>query len=257
VWKRLRIAVLLLVLATVAWQTWIDRTTTTDWHAPLWIGIFPINGDGSAAAARYIAQLTPDTFTSLETFFAREARRYDVAVDPPVHVQTYAPVAPRPPALARGAGPIGAAWWSLEMRWYTWRHTRSLPGPPPQVRVFALFHDPTSTPAVPHSLGLQKGLVGVVYAFASSDMRGENAIVIAHEVMHTLGATDKYDLETLEPSYPDGYGDPLREPRLPQRTAEIMAGRRPIAPGKAEMPESLDDVVVGEATAREIGWRKR
>jgi hypothetical protein len=255
-WKSLRVTALLLVLATVAWQARIDRTTTTDWDSPLWIGLFPVNGDGSAAAADYIAQLPATAFAPLESFFAREARRHGVTLAEPTHLRLYPAVAQLPPALPRGAGALGAAWWSLKMRWYTWRETRALPGPAPQVRVFVLFHDTATSPVVPHSLGLQKGLLGVVYAFASRDMRGQNAIVVAHEILHTLGATDKYDPGTLDPLYPDGYGDPQQEPRLPQRTAEIMAGRRAIAPGRAELPENLDDVVVGSATAREIGWHK-
>ena len=46
--------------------------------------------------------------------------------------------------------------------------------------MFVLYHDPALTPQVPHSLGLTKGLIGVVYAFATPDMDGENAVVIAH-----------------------------------------------------------------------------
>jgi hypothetical protein len=72
--------------------------------------------------------------------------------------------------------------------------------------------------------------------------------------MHTVGATDKYDLETLAPIYPGGYGEPDSSPRLPQRYAEIMAGRRAISDHEQEMPETLRDVVVGAQTAREIGW---
>ena len=44
-----------------------------------------------------------------------------------------------------------------------------------------------------HSTGLQKGMLGVVNAFASADQEGSNAVVIAHELLHTFGATDKYD----------------------------------------------------------------
>jgi hypothetical protein len=77
--------------------------------------------------------------------------------------------------------------------------------------------------------------------------------VIAHEMLHTLGASDKYGADGL-PSYPDGYADPDQQPRLPQRRAEIMAGRRAVTASHAEMPRSLDEVVIGAATAREIRW---
>ncbi len=58
------------------------------------------------------------------------------------------------------------------------------------------WSDPERTTAVPHSLGLQAGLLGVVYAFADETLDAPNNVVIAHEVLHTLGATDKYDPET-------------------------------------------------------------
>ena len=45
-----------------------------------------------------------------------------------------------------------------------------------------------------------------------------------------------------------------RRPRYPQPLAEVMGGRIPVAEDRAEIPPSLDYVVVGEATAREIGW---
>ncbi|MEE8157441.1 MAG: hypothetical protein V3T51_04735, partial [Gammaproteobacteria bacterium] len=67
-------------------------------------------------------------------------------------------------------------------------------------------------------------------------------------------ATDKYDAETTLPGYPDGYADPERDPLHPQKQAELMGGRIPISISQADMPESLRQVVVGPATAREINW---
>ena len=71
-----------------------------------------------------------------------------------------------------------------------------------------------------------------------------------------LGATDKYDLATNQPLFPDGYADPEAEPRHPQRRAEIMAGRRPISETGVEMPVRMSEVVIGPKTAREINWSK-
>lgn len=72
--------------------------------------------------------------------------------------------------------------------------------------------------------------------------------------MHTLGATDKYKLNTGEPLYPTGFAEPDRQPLYPQRSAEIMAGRRAISATDFDMPSSLKDVVVGAVTADEIRW---
>jgi hypothetical protein len=126
-----------------------------------------------------------------------------------------------------------------------------------RIRLFVLYHDPATLPTVPDSHGLQKGLVGVVHAFAVREMTGANNIVIAHELLHTVGATDEYDLASGAPLYPAGYADPGRKPLYPQAEAEIMAGRRALSPTEFDMPHSLAGVVVGPATAREIRWIRR
>ena len=77
---------------------------------------------------------------------------------------------------------------------------------------------------------------------------------MAHELLHTLRATDKYSFATNTPSFPDGYAAPEARPLLPQTKAELMAGRIPLDAQRAEMPSDLKQVVIGAATAREIGW---
>ena len=95
-----------------------------------------------------------------------------------------------------------------------------------------------------HSVGLQKGMIGVANLFAAPHMTEDNNIVITHEVLHTLGATDKYDLTTNLPQYPGGYAEPEATPLLPQRFAEIMGARIPITTSEAQAPTTLDAVVV-------------
>jgi len=97
-------------------------------------------------------------------------------------------------------------------------------------------------------------LVGVINAFASPAMAGSNNTIIAHELLHTLGATDKYDPATNLPRFPDGYADPEQHPRYPQEYAEIMGGRIPLTTSQAETPRSLAQTLIGQATAREIKW---
>ena len=101
--------------------------------------------------------------------------------------------------------------------------------------------------------GLQKGLLGVVHVFASDTQRAQNNFVIAHELLHTLGATDKYDANG-RPLNPIGLADPNTQPPYPQYKAEIMGGRIAISAERAEMPKGLEEAVVGYATAAEIGW---
>ena len=253
-WKNIRIAVLLLVLAAVVLHTWLDRVATQSWQQTLWVGIYPLNADGSALAQRYIGGLSVQDFADIEEFFAREGERYQLKPAQPVHIELYPQGHELPPALAADAGPLSIAWWSLKLRWFAARAS-SVPGrAAPRIRMFVLYHDPATLTRVPDSHGLQKGLVGIVHAFADRAMAGQNDIVIAHELLHTVGATDKYDFGDGAPLYPIGYADPDRKPLYPQDEAEIMAGRRALSAHEWEMPRTLRRVVVGPGTALEIRW---
>ncbi|HVN44905.1 MAG TPA: hypothetical protein VMT66_06590 [Steroidobacteraceae bacterium] len=253
-WKGIRIALLLLVLLAVVLHTWLDRVATQSWHEPLWVGLFPLNGDGSAATDAYLGTLQAHDFTALEDFFRHEASRYGLGLDEPVHVELYPQGSTLPPALESGAGPLGIAWWSLKLRWYAAHASKVAGRAPPRVRLFLLYHDPQNLPRAPDSHGLQKGLVGVVHLFADAGMAAQNNIVIAHELLHTVGATDKYDLGSGAPLFPSGYADRDQDPLYPQQRAEIMAGRRPLSAYQWQMPHSLAAVVLGPETAREIRW---
>jgi hypothetical protein len=254
VWRNIRILILLLVLLWAAVHTWFEQIGSTGWKQPLWVGIFPVNADGTAAAQSYVDGLDTREFADIEDFMAREAHRYGRPLAEPVHIVLYPQVRQIPPQLERGDGLLGTAWWSLKLRWYAWRNADAHGRAPPRIRLFVLYHDPSTLQTVPDSHGMQKGLVGVVHTFAQRRMAGTNNIVIVHELLHTLGATDKYDPSTGAPLFPIGFGDPERKPLYPQDTAEIMAGQRALSPQNAQMPEALNAVVVGPATALEIRW---
>jgi len=89
-WKRLRIAVLLLILLFVALNTYFDRVYSTDWNIPLRIAAFPINADGSAVTANYISQQPADAFQHIETFFDVEGKQYGLQMERPIRL-TLAP----------------------------------------------------------------------------------------------------------------------------------------------------------------------
>lgn len=255
-WRNIRVLILLLILLWAATHTWFDRVASTGWKQPLMVGIFPVNADGSTAAQAYIDALETREFADIEDFMAREAHRYGKELAEPVHIVLYPQVKQVPPQLDRGEGLIGTAWWSLKLRWFAWREAR-VSRAPPRVRLFVLYHDPTTLHAIPDSHGMQKGLIGVVHAFALRPMAGSNSIVITHELLHTLGATDKYDPSTGAPLFPIGFADPTRQPLYPQDEAEIMAGRRALSAQDAQMPAALSAVVVGPATATEIRWTQQ
>jgi hypothetical protein len=254
-WRTIRISLLLLILFGVAFGAWFDQHRTTSWQHTVWVGVFPINADGSAAAAQYLEQLSADDYTTIDGFIAREAQRYGVTLAEPVVVRLYPALAVAPPALAADAEPFGRALWSLKLRRYRSQALGTIARARPQIALFLMFHDPERAEVLPHSRGLQRGLMGVVHLFASRAQREQNNIVIAHELLHTFGATDKYDADGA-PRFPEGYAEPDRQPRYPQRYAELMAGRVPLSPATEVMPDGLAQVIIGPASAREIGWGK-
>jgi hypothetical protein len=251
----LRILILLLVLLFVALTTWQDRYRSTRWQEPLFVSIFPIAADDSAITLRYMAALDRERFKPIDGFFAREAARYRLSIRDPVKTRLRAELHDRPPERAADSGLFATALWSLRLRYWAWRMSGHV-NEPEDIRIFVLYHDPALTPAVPHSLGLTKGLIGVVYGFAAPDTDGQNNVVIAHELLHTVGATDKYSPGNDAPRFPDGYGDSAQVPLYPQRSAELMAGRRMLSADKWQQADSLDEVVIGPATALEIRWTR-
>ncbi|MGR9092709.1 MAG: hypothetical protein ACU85U_19230, partial [Gammaproteobacteria bacterium] len=170
----------------------------------------------------------------------------------PVDIKLAPPVTAMPPEPPASGNPFAVAWWSLSLRLWAWRNN-TFDGPA-DIRLFAVYYDPDERATLAHSLGLQKGFVGVIHGFGDAAYDGRNNVVLAHEMLHTLGASDKYDPRTNEALFPLGFAEPDRSPLYPQRHAEIMAGRIPLAPGVAKMARSLDDTVIGPETALEIGW---
>ena len=253
-WKALRVAILLVLLALVANTAWLEQRRVHAWAYTLDVGAFPVAGDDSPVTRDYLARLERSEFTAIDGFFLREARAHGLGLSEPVRVTLYPAVAMTPPAPPAGGGVLSAIVWSLSLRYYAFRSAVVPSGAAPAVRLFVVYHDPALTPRVPHSTGLDKGLIGVAHVFALARMSGSNAVVIAHEFLHTLGATDKYDPATDAPVFPTGYGDPAQLPRYPQARAEIMAGRIALSPTAQDMPESLDSCVIGRATATEISW---
>jgi hypothetical protein len=249
----IRTAILLLLLVNVAVGAWLARTRSTSWEHSLRVAVFPINADARPATQAYLTALTRGSYEAIETFFEEEAQRYGVAQTDPVDVYLGPELASLPSLAPHNGSTASIMLWSMQLRWWAWRHAR-FDGPDPDVRVFVLYHDPAYVSRVPHSLGLQKGLIGVVYAFASEEQAAQNNLVIAHELLHTLGARDKYEAGSNLPVHPDGYADPEREPLWPQEFAEIMAGRIPLSAHEAQMPAGLEQSLIGAATAREIRW---
>jgi hypothetical protein len=253
--KGIRIAFLVFVLATVAVGAWQTQSRTQSWQRTLDVIVYPVNGDRREITSAYIESLSNESFDSIRGFMRREAERYKADLVTPVDVFLGPQVSTLPPAPPRGGATAGIIVWSLKLRYWAWRND-DYPGSRPDIRIFAVFYDPATTQQVEHSVGLKEGLIGVVNVFAVNHMTEENNVIVAHELLHTLGATDKYDPTTTQPLFPVGFADPEQSPLYPQKFAEIMAGRVPLSDTESDTPRNLELAIIGPKTAAEINWRR-
>lgn len=254
-YKHLRIGILLLILLTAAVSAWQTQTKLRGWKSTLQVAVFPINADGSPASQRYIATLDASRVEAIGDYLGAQAKHHGLAMLYPVRISLGPSILRLPPPQPYGGGMLDTMRWSLEMRWWAWRNTPAT-AIRPDVRLYLLYYDPARRAVVPDSAGLAKGQLGIAHLFASPRQHGSNLVVATHELLHSLGATDKYDPGNQQPRFPEGYAEPERKPRWPQQMAEIMAGRIPVDETHANIPENLDETLIGPQTAREIGWLK-
>jgi hypothetical protein len=253
--KIVRIFILSMILIGVAAGSWLTSKRSTEWQQPLWIAIYPINGDRNPITQQYIEQITVQDFQSIEEFIAEEAREFKLTLKHPFTIK----LAPQVESLPPEPPSSGVVWeimlWSLKLRYWAYQ-ANTYQGPTPHIRIFIKYFTAKNRQVLAHSFGLQQGMLGIVNAFAAQKMTNANAVVVLHEILHTLGARDKYDLQNGLPLFPEGYVEPSREPLFPQELAEIMAGKIPLSEQHAAIPRGLHQVVLGEQTAREISWVK-
>ena len=198
--RAVRIAVLLFILLFVSLSAWLTKARSTDWDNSLWVKIYPINADGSPASRRYIGSLDADDFADVEAFVARETLRYGKTVDRPLRIELGDEITVQPPSVGTAPGRLDVLWWSLKMRFWVADVTDD--DIDPDVRMFVRYHSPDHNLPLENSVGMQKGMFGIVNAWASRQRRGSNQVIIAHEFLHTLGASDKYDPATGLPTVP-------------------------------------------------------
>ncbi len=244
--KAIRVAILFSIFLIVAFQTYSDRRAIQSWSRPLLVRVFPLAYDADEDVAAYANAVPPTLYAPVAQYLESEAARYGVTTSPLVEIVVDHSVTERPPLPPDEPSVFDAVVFSLKLRWFAWRL-----GGAADVRMFVLYHRPVLGKSVPHSVGLERGHVGIVHAFAGLTHEPRNAVVMAHELLHTAGATDKYD-PSGAPIFPEGYADP----DAPVQTqAELMAAALPTPEGP-RLAENLGECVVGETTAREIGWLK-
>lgn len=255
--KLIRVIILLVIFVTLAFYTKTQKLKSQTWGAPLAVVIYPMNSEHNPVVEDYITQLDSSTFKEIDRFFKSEAGHYGLTNEQPIEtslgstLHEFPPAAPTPPFNV-----VEAIWWSIKFRYWAYTHTPDKQSNLHRVRIFVHFHEASEGKRLQHSLGLDKGLLSIVHAFASIDQQQQNNIVIAHELLHTVGATDKYNSSNNEPAYPDGYAEPDKQPLFPQSQAEIMSARIPLSQTHSEMAENLTQCLIGEKTAKEINWIK-
>jgi hypothetical protein len=253
VFRYIRIAILLTILAVVAGDQWLTKSRFSSWDKPLWVTIYPLQVQSDASIRAYTEKLEPDSFQEIEVFIKNQSRLLGHSLEDPLVIQVAQARTSLPPALPPASSGFKIALWSLKMRWWVWKNSDQEGLAPADIKIFVLYQQRKPEGQMERSVGIQNGGYGVVNAVASRQMAAHNRIVITHELMHILGASDKYDLVTGQPLAPEGLANPLQSPLYPQNRAEIMGGRIATSAIQWRRPASLKACVIGATTASEIG----
>lgn len=258
-WKSLRVFILLIILATVIQQMFLDKADL-DWKDNFYVVVYPINADADNAESAtvvntYINSLARGDFEPLAVYFAEEAARYNLGLRRPVEVLLGNVVHKVPAAPPKNSSLLSVVIWSLKFRLFAWQNSPKV-SVKPDIKLYLLYHHPKTNLVLSHSTALNKGRIGRVNLFGDAKYSKQNLVILAHELLHTLTATDKSDLSTTLPVFPEGFAEPDKQPLYPQEFAELMGGRVPINESHAEIPSSLAQTIIGHKTAREIGWLK-
>jgi len=251
-WKNIRVACLLLVLLIVAVNAYRDQNQ--DWNQPIQVLLHPINADGLATTQQYIQQLQQDDFTEVKQYLEKNSQQYR-GQSSYFMIQIGRELQQSPPKMSEQANILDNILWSLKFRFYAWQQHESIDGSP-SLTLYLNYYDPKLSRELKHSTALERGRIGLVNLFASQKQAQQNNVVLAHELLHGFGATDKYNLNTGEPIFPIGYAQADKQPLYPQTEAEIMGGRIPLSEHKSKMPNDLEQTMISVLTAQEIGWIK-
>lgn len=249
-----RIFLLLTVLFALVAGTWMTEKRMAAWERPILVTVYPIAADDQPSTLAYASSIDAATFRDVNRFFETQAMPYGFSVTPPFRFQVAEVSTDHPPGMPRQFDTAAIGWWSLKMRWWAW--TRSLRDGliTADIRMFLMLHSAEGISQMGISVGMRKGRYGIVKAVARESMQQANLVVFTHEMLHVLGASDKYALSTGDPIFPHGFADPQQRPLFPQKRAEIMGGAIPMNAVSSVMPESLHECKIGRVTAEEIGF---
>lgn len=253
--KIIRILILLTLFVIAAFYAKNQNLKSRSWTEPLDVVIYRINGDNNSPVVNeYINELDDGVFEPVDRFLQQQSEKYKLITKQPTQIRMGPVLTVLPPEVPLpGESHAAIIWWALKFRYWVYQNALASDSGMRRIDVFVLYHEALKGRRLQHSVGLGKGLAAMVHAFASVDQDQQNNIVIAHELLHTVGATDKYAADN-SPLFPTGYADPVQLPLYPQNKAEIMVGRIALSETTMRMADSLDECVIGEQTAREINW---
>ena len=254
-----RVSVLLTILVGVALYAWRDvdsREARKDWSRPLSVAIVVI---AETPLEEGVVDRLRDRSPTLEARLTEQLRAHGGNLSRPFSFEVFGPVTVEgtPPELPESDGIRDAIGFSWDLKRFSGRANEAarIESRRFDSYIYVVASPPTSAKRkAVEGLSQLGGRLGVVKVDLDHTMVDFALFVVSHELFHTLGASDKYD-DSGEPSVPDGLAEPALEPRYPQRFTELMARHRAVAPGRSVPPESLTELVVGEKTAHEIGWR--
>ena len=252
----MRVGILLAVLAGVAGWGFKKKQALgmrRDWLGPLNVAVVlvaerPVPAATVEAWRRGLAEL--EAWGEVE--FARHRGPMHF---PPISYRLAEPVVAPHPALPPSDLPLAErAAAALEFE----RAARTLDAaagvtPADTVVIDVLLGEGTGTAV--EGVAEREGRRGVVQANVAEVELGLELVAMLHEVLHCVGARDKYDAEGRA-VVPDGLVEPDASPLYPQQFGEVMVGEVPLTESSGRPISALDEARVGAVTAQEIGWTK-
>lgn len=255
---RLRVGVLSSMLAAVTlWACYDvqDRRARNEWAEPLRVGLVLLRRGAVDSEALDALRLRARV---LEERFAEEYGRYQPqSPKPMIQILPYGPVEVfEAPPSEPGSSVLERLVHAVKL----WRYTRAVdraagvPSHQLDSRIYVLAEPPSAGSV--EGFSETRGRVGVARVDLDFETIDLALFVAGHELLHTLGATDKYDERTGKTLIPLGLAEPLQVPLYPQHHAEIMARNRVTSPHSEARPSRLSELRVGRRTAEEIGWTR-
>ena len=254
--KKVRIAILLLVLLSVTSTLLLQKDIAQDWQGTLDIRIIPVTADQKHQTKQFINTLNPNKYNDIKRFLVFQAKRYNLNLENSFNIQLEKPIENIPPVVpSSNSSKLDIILWSLKLKYWAWKNKPS-DHHLGQVRLYILYQSPEDGIVLPHSTGLQNGLIGLVNARAVKSRESLHRVIITHELLHIFGASDKYIIGSGLPIYPDGYAFPDKKPLYPQPKAEVMGRSIAKSKTKFDVAINLNQILIGPKTANEIGWLK-